>query len=117
MPIVEAEAGSPQATGTLLGEEARTLFVGGVLIEEAARQHEQALARTRECLLDKTIPSIFEGAFEHEGMRVRVDVLERLPRNRWRLWEVKSSKGPKEEHIPDLAFQAHVLRGAGLKIP
>jgi len=116
VPYVEAEEGSPQATGTKLGLEAQKHFAGGVLVDEEAWQHEQAVKRTADCLTDKSVPALFEGAFEYDRMRIRVDVLERLPRNRWRLWEVKSSKEPKEEHYIDLAFQAHVLQGTGLKV-
>jgi predicted RecB family nuclease len=112
----EAEVGSPQAIGTSLGQQAQKLFAGGTLIDEKAWQHEQAVKRTADCLLDKSVLALFEGAFEYNRMRARVDVLERMTRNRWRLWEVKSSKAPKDEHLTDLAFQAHVLRGAGIKI-
>jgi predicted RecB family nuclease len=120
-PIIEADeetaAATPQDTGTVLGIEARKLFAGGVLIDDEAWQHKQAVKRTKEYLSDKSVPAIFEAAFENDRMRVRIDVLERLPRNRWRLWEVKSSKAPKDEHLIDLAFQAHVLKGEGLRVP
>jgi hypothetical protein len=42
-------------------------------------------------MADRVVPAIFEAAFEHAGIRVRVDVLERRPRGYWGMYEVKSS--------------------------
>jgi hypothetical protein len=102
--------------GTEVGECAHALFPGGVLVEEKPWQHEQALARTQRLMADATVPAIFEAAFEHEGVRIRVDVLERLPGGAWGLREVKMSASLKDEHLDDLAVQRWVLEGAGLRV-
>jgi hypothetical protein len=69
--------GSPMDVGQELGREGRLLFPGGSLIDEEPWRHEQAAARTR-ALVDARVPAIFEAAFEYNGIRIRVDVLERL---------------------------------------
>ena len=107
--------------GTEIGELARSRFPGGVLVTAGHRQREAALAHTAELVQDPAIPAIFEGAFLHDGVLVRVDILERVPAEeggatRWRLIEVKSSTRVKEVHLDDLAIQSRVLMGAGLSL-
>jgi predicted RecB family nuclease len=46
----------------------------------------------------------------------RVDILERLPRNKWRLIEVKSSTSVKDYHIYDVAIQRIILESLGMKV-
>jgi hypothetical protein len=65
-------------------------------------------------LADSGVPAIFGAAFEHEGVRVRADLLERLADGRFGLREVKSAGSARPEHLDDLALQFWVLRGAGL---
>tara|TARA_B100000315_G_scaffold187447_1_gene177044 strand:- start:20 stop:511 length:492 start_codon:yes stop_codon:yes gene_type:complete len=62
-------------------------------------------------------PAIFEAAFEAHGIRIRVDILERLDEG-WGLREVKSSTSASEEkgHVDDVAVQLYVLQGAGVDI-
>lgn len=107
--------------GTEIGERARSLFPGGVLIEESHRQREAALAHTVSVINDLAVPAIFEGAFEHEGVLVRVDILQRVESKAagqasWRLIEVKSSSRVKDVHLDDLAIQRYVLQGAGVHV-
>lgn len=107
--------------GTEIGELARRRFPGGVLVTASHRQREAALAQTAELIQDPTVPAIFEGAFVHDGVLIRVDVLERVPVQSgeppcWRLIEVKSSTKIKDVHLNDLAIQSHVLLGAGLSL-
>jgi hypothetical protein len=102
LPYEDAPLGSPQAVGTLVGLKAHHLFPGGVLIDEEPWEHAQAVKRTRVLVDDGRTPVIFEAAFEHDGVRIRVDVMER-DGLRWHVHEVKSSSGVKEKYIPDLA--------------
>jgi hypothetical protein len=67
-------------------------------------------------MADASVPAVFEAAFEYDGIRIRVDVLERLGSGAWGLREVKSSGGLKHHFIDDIALQAYVLRGAGVTI-
>jgi hypothetical protein len=118
------ECGTPRSAGQLailesgreVGEAARQLFPGGVLVEEGARAHESAVTRTLMLLGDLHVPAIFEAAFTHANVRIRVDVLERLGEGRFGLREVKSATRLKSSHPSDLAIQLWVLRGLGLDI-
>jgi len=102
------------AMGSEVGERARALFPGGVLVPEPPHAH--AVRRTRELLADARIAAIFEAAFEYRGVRIRVDVLERFADGRFGLREVKASKRLRNEHIYDLAVQHFVLTGAGVDV-
>lgn len=107
--------------GTEIGVLARSRFSGGVLIEEGYRQREAALIHTAAILADPTVSAIFEGAFEHNGVLVRVDILERVRDDEgehlgWRLIEVKSSSRVKDVHLADLAIQSDVVQGCGIAL-
>jgi hypothetical protein len=112
----EPASGSVEDIGLEIGRMAHCLFPGGVLVEEAPWEHAKAVTRTATLMADRSVPAIFEAAFEHSGVRIRVDVLERLPRGYWGLREVKSSGEIKEHHYDDAAVQVHVLRGAGVRV-
>jgi hypothetical protein len=112
----EPELGSVEDIGLEIGRMAHGLFPEGVLVEEPPWEHAKAVTRTAALMADRSVPAIFEAAFEHSGVRIRVDVLERLPRGYWGLREVKSSGELKEHHYDDVAVQVHVLRGAGIRV-
>lgn len=100
--------------GRQVGELARELFAGGVLIDLPHYAFEERVAATRAAL-DAGAPAIFEASFAAAGAYVSVDVLERTD-NGFTLIEAKSSTSVKPEHIPDAALQAFVLRSAGLAV-
>ncbi|MGE0473602.1 MAG: DUF2779 domain-containing protein [Nitrospirales bacterium] len=102
--------------GTEVGVVAREYFPGGVLVEETHRQIPAALSRTSMLVSNPDVPAIFEGAFVWQGVLVRVDVLERLAPDRWRLIEVKATSKVKPTHLDDLAIQMTVLEKGGLQI-
>lgn len=107
--------GSPMALGREIGCHAHKLFPGGVLVAEEPWQHAQAVARTAALMADITVPAIFEAAFVHDDIRIRVDVLERHPEG-WGLHQVKGSTRVKDHHLDDVALQAHVLTQAGVPV-
>lgn len=98
--------------GRLVGQVARGLVPNGVLVPESDR--EAAIVRTGSLIADG-VSAIFEGAFEHEGVFVRVDLLM-AGDDGWRMAEVKSSTKAKAHHLRDLATQVWVARGAGLDV-
>jgi len=102
--------------GHAVGLEAQRAFPGGVLVGADHEHIADALKETALLIENRTVPAIFEAALEHNGVLVRVDILERLPRNRWRLIEVKSSTEIKEHYLYDVAIQKHVAVGSGLRI-
>ncbi len=114
-PELAQESNSAQARfsqGNLLGEVARTLHDGGVLIG-----HDEALGlaltETREVLANQSVKTIFEATFEHGGVLVRADVLKRDEDGAYRMAEVKSSTSVKPYHLQDCAVQSWVVNGAG----
>ena len=112
----EPESGSTVDVGLEIGRIAHLLFPGGVLVEEKPWEHAGAMARTAALMADRSVPAIFQAAFEHSRVRVRVDVLERLPRGYWGLREVKSSGQVKDHYYDDVAVQVHVLRNTGVRL-
>lgn len=112
IPYEEPPPGSPLDIGQEIGRAAHRLFPGGTLVDEEPWQHDRAVARTASLMADPAVPAIFEAAFAHDDVRVRVDVLERLDAGIWGLREVKSSARVKDYHLDDIALQVHVLRGA-----
>jgi hypothetical protein len=66
-------------------------------------------------MADAGVPAIYEAAIEHGGVLIRADVLERED-DGWALIEVKSSTRCKDIHLPDVAVQLWVLRGAGVTV-
>jgi hypothetical protein len=100
--------------GSEVGRAAHALFPGGVLVDVSAANHALTVRRTQSIMADESVPAIFEAAFEREGVRIRVDIVERRRGGRsgttWGLREVKSSKRVKrEQHLPNLAVQKWVL--------
>jgi hypothetical protein len=109
---VDLATAALMASGNLLGEVARDLHPGGVLIDGA--DLSQAIDDTTLALKGKKRP-IFEATFAHKEVLVRADLL--LPvRGGHKLVEVKSSTEVKPYHIEDAAIQAWVIRNAGLDI-
>jgi hypothetical protein len=107
--------------GIEIGKLARGLFPDGVLVENAYWDVSEAIRRTDELIRDPKVRIIFEACFSYKTSRgesnlIRVDILERLSENRWRMYEVKSSTKIKPEHLDDMAFQAHIIAGCGLEL-
>ena len=100
-------------SGNRIGEAARTLYPGGILID--TNDLRAALDQTWAALAGHPGKPLFEATFEHDGVLIRADVL--LPgRNGAKLIEVKGSSSVKEYHIEDAAIQAWVVRAAGVPL-
>ena len=67
-------------------------------------------------MADPAVKAIFEAAFEHAGVRARVDVVERLDGGGWGLREVKAASRLKDVYIEDVAIQCWVLEGGGTRL-
>lgn len=118
LPFDAPDPGSAMDVGIKVGRGAHNLFPGGVEVDNPPWDHDGAVAQTRALMADPSVPAIFEAAFEHDGIRIRVDILERLGSKTWGIREVKSSTSVKAAslHLEDVAVQLHVLKGAGLKV-
>jgi predicted RecB family nuclease len=102
--------------GHEVGRLATQLYQGGVLIKEDHMHHREAVQSTLLAMKDPNVGAIYEAAFISDGVRIRVDILERLNDGAWNLIEVKSATSVKDLYLPDVAVQYHVLRGSGLNI-
>ena len=103
------------AAGNDVGAVACELHPEGVMVE--AEPNLTAALETTAALLQLGHPGpIFEATFQHEGVLIRADIISRDGEGRWQLAEVKSSTGPKEYHIGDLATQVWVMEEAGIQL-
>ena len=100
-------------TGNRVGAIARELYGRGaghtVSFDRGLRA---AIEQTRALLAAGGTEPIFEATFDHDGVSVRVDVLDRSEPQP-RIIEVKSSTRVKDHHLDDCAAQAWVLEKAG----
>ena len=103
-------------TGHEVGMLACKRHPDGHNIAHDHRHVRDALEETRQVIEAETASALFEPAFRHQGVLVRVDILERLSGGGWRLGEVKSTTRLKDVNIPDVAVQLWVLRGVGLDV-
>lgn len=103
------------ATGHEVGAVACTLLPDGVMVE-AEPDLAAALATTRALLDGGHDRPIFEATLEHDGVLVRIDVLEPDGAGGWHMAEVKSSTKAKDYHVGDLATQLWVARNAGVRV-
>jgi hypothetical protein len=110
---VSGETGHRLEMGTRVGEAARELFPEGILID-TGNDLGQALSETGALLSRKKPVTLFEGTFQHNGVLIRADIFHSGPEGR-RLVEVKSSARVKHYHLPDVAIQYWVLKGAGFE--
>ncbi|HYX80952.1 MAG TPA: DUF2779 domain-containing protein [Gemmatimonadales bacterium] len=100
--------------GKQVGEIARTHFPDGVLVPEPHQDVAKSVTRTRQ-LIDERAPAIFEASFLADDTFVAVDILTPSDGG-FHLTEVKQTSSQKEEHLPDVAVQIHVLQRSGLRI-
>jgi hypothetical protein len=101
------------SAGHEVGEVARTLYPGGILVS-AEEDVERVLEQSRDLVASSGDITLFEPAFEHRGVLIRADVLRRR-RSKLRLIEVKGATTVKPYYLSDVAIQYWVLKGAGLE--
>jgi hypothetical protein len=75
---------------------------------------EQVLRQSLEAA--KARKPLFEAGFAFKGGFARVDILNPVGQAAWDIIEVKSSTEAKDVNLIDLAFQAYVYSGAGLRL-
>jgi hypothetical protein len=112
---IDSSSKARLAAGNDVGTVACELHPEGVMVE--AEPNLTAALETTAALLAQSHPGpIFEATFQHEGVLIRADIISRDGEGQWQLAEVKSSTGPKEYHIGDLATQVWVMEAAGISL-
>ncbi len=101
-------------SGHEVGDFARMLFPGGVVVPFDGLTKELQLAKTRE-EIDRGTKAIYEATFSHDDVFVKADIVVRN-RGCWDMYEVKSSTSVKEHYWDDVAIQYYVLSGCGLPV-
>jgi hypothetical protein len=99
--------------GQAVGELACRAYPDGIMIEPEPDMNA-AITRTADLLSGES--PLFEATFRHEQVLVRVDIMTPAGSGDWHVAEVKSSTGPKDYHLSDLATQVWVMEGCGVKI-
>jgi len=101
-------------TGNEVESEARKLFPTGILIED---RDEAAQKKTADLISSKA-PTIFQAIFSKDGFLAASDILSYDQQsNSYSLYEIKATNAVDERlHLPDLAFQANLLKMHGVKI-
>lgn len=102
------------AAGADVHAAARKHVPGGVLIIGESKEGPLKVERTRKAM-EEGAAVIYEATFRHQEVIASIDILERMPAG-YRLTEVKSTVEVKPEHLPDIAVQTWVVRGAGLPV-
>ena len=98
-----AEKTALLATGNVVGELARRLYGRGAgHVVSFERGLRAAIDSTRALVAAGGREPIFEATFDHDGVSVRIDVLDRSEPQP-KLIEVKSSARVKEHYLDDCA--------------
>ena len=100
--------------GASVGELAKKLFPGGGDIPYEGLTYQEQIDRTR-AEIDRGAVTIYEAAFCHDEVFVKVDILHKGPGG-WEIHEVKSSTSVKDVHLDDTAIQHYVVTGSGLTV-
>lgn len=101
--------------GNRVGVLAQKWLPGGVIIKADHTDPERALTETAVALASG-IQVIYEAAFLHDDVLVRVDILAKGPGGVWDIYEVKSTKDVEDVYLLDAAIQRYVAEGAGMTI-
>lgn len=112
LAVIDEGAQARFAEGNQVGEVACSLLPDGVMVEVDLKAAVQV---TSELIANGTLP-IFEGTFSHDGVLVRVDVMEPDGSGAWHVAEVKSATSAKDYHIGDLATQIWIIEQCGVTI-
>lgn len=103
-------------TGFLFESYAEKTFGDGVRLGFTDYASYLALpAQTMEAILGGA-KTIFQARFEAGQLTCICDVIRIVGDKTVDLFEIKSSTSAKPEHIPDLAFQTHVLQESGFTV-
>ena len=115
LAVVDAGAKMRFGVGHEAGAIACSLYPHGVMIE-ADPDLAAALESTRTLLASGNADVVFEATFAHDGILVRVDIIEKDGAGGWRVAEVKSSTSVKDYHVGDLATQLWVMSRCGVTV-
>jgi hypothetical protein len=100
-------------TGKKVGIFAHGLFPGGELVQSIGN-FQKGVLHTQD-LIAEGVKTIYEAAIQYDGVLVLVDLLVK-DNGGWKIYEVKSSTGMKDQYLNDAAIQYYVVTKAGLEV-
>lgn len=114
-PLEESSGGNsmPLVNGRAFDQVVQTLEPGPVIPREDGLV--AALDQTRDAFSRGAPPVLYQGAFRDGPLAAVVDIL-RSKGSTLELVEVKASTSVKDEHLPDVGFQALVLEQARIPV-
>ncbi|OFX24702.1 MAG: hypothetical protein A2033_09770 [Bacteroidetes bacterium GWA2_31_9] len=112
--IVDEALQTVLARGTNVGELARQYFPNGKMAVLEDYPSFESVKRTQE-FINQGVEVIYEATFIFDNTLVAVDILAKV-NGKWNLYEVKSTKSVKDQHIIDVAVQYYVIKGSGLPL-
>lgn len=116
LPKKDDKAEGRFETGREVGELARQLFPGGMLVDSKPWEIEQSLQLTQE-LIQQDASVIYEAAaLAPDGAYARADILVKTDTDAWNMVEVKSSTSVKDYYLDDASMQYYAFTQAGYKI-
>ena len=118
LKVVSEATQSLFRNGNMVGEVARGLFPGGVMIPNIPGKNGQdkQIRLTREAI-ESGAEVIYEAAFLHDGGFAKLDILRKGEAgDGWEIHEVKSGTSVSTVYREDVAFQYHVVTGTGLHV-
>ncbi len=99
--------------GHAVGDLAKMLYPDGVEVPWT-RDLAETTRATKDLMRHRR--PIFEASFEADGCYCRADIMVPVENEAWDLYEVKSTTRVKDVNYPDVAFQAQVIEGCGIKL-
>ena len=99
--------------GTKVGQLAKELF-GKYLDVTFSENLSDMINETKE-FLKNDICNITEASFDYNGNFCSVDILKKN-KNKYEIYEVKSSTEISDIYLDDISYQYYVLNGLGLKV-
>jgi hypothetical protein len=100
--------------GHEVGNLAKKLFTNAIEVGPGVDDLDELLRLSTVAV--KSRRPLFEAAFTYQGGFAKADILNPVDEGAWDIVEIKSSTSIKDVYIFDMAFQAFVYAGAGLKI-
>lgn len=114
IPPPDEQAQAVFAQGESVGKFAHSLYPDGSVVGEVGMPVVRQVERSQAALRSRR--PLFEATFTFEGCQARADILAPTTGDEWNLVEVKSSTEVKDVNLQDVAFQWHVLTGAGVRL-
>lgn len=101
--------------GSYIGQLAQGLFPGGKDASPPTHfQMKKSVEQSRQWM-EEGVGVIYEAAFEHQGVVIALDILEKTGQG-WKAYEVKSSREISDTYLWDAALQGWVMQGAGIAV-